>query len=65
MGIALAPDVSIKPMRHGTEAGERLNQPDMSGGGASASQGGHILLHYTKAGGQRVELEPDQDGRGV
>ena len=33
MGIALAPDVSIKPMRHGTEAGERLNQRDMSGGG--------------------------------
>ena len=22
MGIALAPDVSIKPMRHGTEAGD-------------------------------------------
>ena len=33
MGIALAPDVSIKPMRHGTEAGERLDQRDMSGGG--------------------------------
>ena len=32
MGIALAPDVSIKPMRHGTEAGEHLNQRDMSGG---------------------------------
>ena len=32
MGIALAPDVSIKPMRHGTEAGERLNKSGMSGG---------------------------------
>ena len=64
MGIALAPDVSIKPMRHGTEAGERLDQRDMSGG-ASAGEGGHILLHYTKAGGQRAELEPEQDGRGV
>ena len=41
MGIALAPDVSIKPMRHGTEAGERLDQRDMSGG-ASAGEGGQV-----------------------
>ena len=65
MGIALSPDVSIKPMRHGTEAGEHLNQRDMSGGGASAGEGGHILLDCTKAGGRRAELEPEQDGRGV
>ena len=39
MGIALAPDVSIKPMRHGTEAGERLSQRDMSGGGEGGVNG--------------------------
>ena len=39
MGIALAPDVSIKPMRHGTEAGERLNQRDMSRGGQGGVKG--------------------------
>ena len=43
MGIALSPDVSIKPMRHGTEAGEHLNQRDSIVGGYITS--GYCVLY--------------------
>ena len=52
MGIALSPDVSIKPMRHGTEAGERLNQSDMSGGGQGGVKGSYTLALYQGRGSE-------------
>ena len=45
MGIVLSPDVSIKPMRHGTEAGEHLDQRDMSGGGRVRVRG--VIYSWT------------------
>ena len=62
MGNELWSTLSIEGMPYESEA---LNGVTHEFRGWMVGDGGSGIVHRTKAGGRRAELEPDQDGRGV